>query len=551
VITVTTKKNSSFNQFGKIFYSIDSRVKKIESEEYLFLFKGFFYFDTPFSPEDIINFLIEEKQYAGFKKFKGSYCGCLINKRNESIFIFSDQLGLNDLFYYFQDKNLIISDKFTDFFKLKTFSLNDVDQQAITQFVLYEHVVGDRTFLSQVKALSYASVIKFDLSNQTSKITRYWQYLPCPKNNFDTKKGFAELDKLFKKAALRILKAYPDNDFLFGLSGGLDSRLAAKYAIECGYNLKTFVFGSKKSDAIKISKKLAKKLKLKRNVHHIKNNFWDLKKEHVLHNPMMNIMYTTYCSVKNNLQSANCVFSGFNGDNIFGSHIKQFYFDDKLSFIEKLNKRYKQVPLNINDTDLPYYDLLKLEDWQKLEIFNFENRQLRFIKNSPSFNFYGKYENMCSMFADIDVVEFALTIPSRQLSNCEFYYNFFRNYHKELIKIRPHNIPYKISDSLLIKKIKSRILLKKFRVKRKYGFYLPVYPSIKFTSHLDWPGLFSNINFESEFKNYDLKNFSGNFFFELGNTYLDIIAKFRWLTIQNFLETYFKKEKNGRHEKFS
>ena len=541
MITVTTIETDSFNQFGKIFYKIDSLTQKIETNDYLLLFKGFLYFDTPFVPEDIIEFLTAETEFADFKKFKGNYCGCLVDKRENTVFMFTDQLGLNDLYYYFKDGELILSDKFSEFFNLKNFFINDTDQLALSQFVMYEHVVGDRTFISHIKTVPYASVNKIDLLNGTCDHIRYWQYMPCPADNFDVEKGFAKLDSLLKNSSARILKAYPDNDFLIGLSGGLDSRLAAKYAIQSGYKLKPFVFGNKNSDAVKIASKVAKQLKLDLNIQYIKNSFFDLKKEHVAYDPMMNIMYTAYCSVKDNLPSAECVLSGFNGDNIFGSHIKQFYFDETLSFSQKLNKRYKQVNLDISDSDLSYYDSLKMEDWQKLEIFNYENRQLRFIKNSPSFNFYGKYKNMCSLFADIDVVEFALKLPLSQLVNCRFYHDFLRSCHKELIKVRPNNIAYKISDTDFIRKVKARILRKKFRIKRKYGFFIPVYPSIRFTSHLDWPELFGNINFQSEFKNYDLKNFRGIYFLNLGDDYIDIIAKFRWLTVQNFLETYLKK----------
>ncbi|MGV8141085.1 MAG: glycosyltransferase [Candidatus Woesearchaeota archaeon] len=547
---ITTYPIKKWKNFGKYYYKIDKGTIKIEKDTSILFFKGYLYPDLNMTLEDLFRFFTKKENLKKLKLFKGRYSGCFIDKKENVILIFNDQLGLNDLFYYYKKSQLIVSDKFTEFFKIKKFYITDLDQTALAEFMLYEHVLTDRTFIKDVKLLPYASVIKFDFDEKIT-LLKYWSFQYAPKKEFNSVKSLEQLSALFIQSVNRIKLLNQNKTFALGLSGGLDSRLVAKYALDAGIKIKPFVFGHKNSDAYIIAKKIAKELKLNVKELNIKDNFYYLKNEHINYDPMMNIMYTSYCSIKNDLPKADCMLTGFNGDNIFGSHIKKSDFNTNISIIQKIQKRYELKPhLEILSSeakqmildDLAGYQNLKLDDWNICEIFNFENRQLRFIKNSCSFDFYGKFENKTySPFADIDLVEFVLKLPLKELKNSELYYDFFGKYLPDLAKIRPERVPYSIKNSNAIKFIKTALLRLKIFFLEKLDINLPIYKRINYRGALDWVTLFKQINFNYESIGINLNYLKDYRIKKLEDDFIGVRIKFHYLTIQNFIKRYIQK----------
>jgi hypothetical protein len=179
-------------------------------------------------------------------------------------------------------------------------------------------------------------------------------------------------------------------------------------------------------------------------------------------------------------------------------------------------------------------------DWQKKEIFNFENRQLRFIKNSPCFNFYGKFENNFSPFTDIDFVEYVLTFPIHELYRCKLYYDFIKKYHPELSKIRSERTPYAIYDSKYLNYLKKFLYLSKSLIEKYTSIKIPLFRTITFRGTLDWEYLFKKINFNKELKDIVIKGLNRQKIITLNDNFNNIRIKYHYLTIQNFIENYLK-----------
>ena len=545
---ITNKKTKdNFKIFGKYYYQTDEKDKIIKKKNQLLIIKGHLYPDLNYNFVDMFNYLSNKSIDKTFKKFKGKYCGVFINKQNNSITIFNDQLGLNDLFYYYKNNELIISNKFVDFFKIKYFRKKDLDLTALNEFLLYEHVFLDRTFIKDIKLLRYANLKRFLYKNVET--INYWSYRFKENTQFNKKKSMKKLDLLFKQSMQRIHKLNPDKNFLIGLSGGLDSRLVAKYAIQESMKLHPFVFSNKNSDAFHISQKISKVLNLNLKKLVIKDDYWKWKDKHLKHNPMMNLMYTAYYSIAKDLDKNKIMLTGFNGDNLFGSHITKKDFKEEYNIIEKINSKYR---LNINpiifnklnrsiDKDLQTYDKKNLDDWNKKELFNFESRQLRFIKNSPSFSFYGDFEENYSPFTDIDLVEFGLTLPLEELYNCKFYYDFIKRYYPDLAQIRSERKPYSLLDNSSIKIIKKCVFKVKQFIKNKIGINLPLFNTITYECALDWNYLFKQINFKKEYNKTNIPNIFGNQILKLCDKDINNIRlKYHYLTIQNFIKGYIK-----------
>jgi len=174
---LTNIKRKNFVKFGKYYYKFSNNIKLIKEKNFLLLFNGNLYPDINLRLKDIFLSLKKSPIFLpSLKKFKGKYCGIFIDKKNDSVVIFNDQLGLNDIFYYYKNNQLIIANKFVNFFSIKNFSKNDLDLTALGEFLLYEHVFLDRTFIKNIKLLKYATLKKFDLRQNKTKEKKYWSY---------------------------------------------------------------------------------------------------------------------------------------------------------------------------------------------------------------------------------------------------------------------------------------------------------------------------------------------------------------------------------------
>ena len=260
---VSNIKFKHFNYvFGTYYMRIDENDTFISKGNDILVIKGYLYSDLSYTFEDLLDFFTKRYIDNSIKKFKGKYCGIYINLQDNSFIIFNDQLGLNDIYYYYKSDELIIGDKFVDFFTVKDFSKKDLDSTALSEFLLYEHVFLDRTFIKDIKLLKYATIKKIRLNGGKSYELQFWKYDFNEDKSFNREEAMQKLDSLFRKSIQRIHLRNPDREFLIGLSGGLDSRLVAKYAIQEGMKVQPFVFSNENSDAFFVSQQIAETLNL-------------------------------------------------------------------------------------------------------------------------------------------------------------------------------------------------------------------------------------------------------------------------------------------------
>ena len=542
---VTNIKNKTMQKFGNMYYRTDKFDRHLEVDDNLLLFKGYIYPDINKSLKDLHEFIAIYGLNKRIKNFKGRYCGCLISKKKNTVIIFNDQLGLNDIFYHFDKGCIVVSDKFTNILKAKKFTRSDIDIVSMGEFLLTTHVLSERTFIKSVKLLPIACMMAFNLDTKKIDYIKYWKYILNTENSFDKDYALNHVDKLFKQSIHRIAALNNGKKFTIGLSGGYDSRLTAKYACDAGMNLSPFVFNHLKSDAKYIAEILAKKMSLTLKPINISNDYMSLKEKHVSYDPMYNIMYATYCTGIDDLPEADEMLTGFLGGELFGNHIRPWDTENGIDFVSKIKKRlllYSEETFVSNYVideivkDIRKYEKRGAEDWQCCESFEYENRQRRFVKNSPMFNFYGKYEHNFSIFTDIDLVEYVTTLPIDQLRNRRFYADFYKRYFKELAKIRAERQAYSFNDTYFKKKIKMSLLKYKFKILNHFRIKLPYYRNINYRGHFDWKILFPYCEFDKEFRHLKIEHIFSNDVKKLPEKYTTL--KYHYLSLQYFLDEY-------------
>ena len=426
------------NRIKEYYIKADKHVFVEVSQSYLYLFEGYLYHDTNYTKQDILAYFIDGTISKDFKQFKGKYCGVFIDLDNNSIYFFNDKLGIRDLYYYFKNGEFIISNMFSEIMRQKKFNRDNIDLEALNEFLIFEYPLMDKTFIEDIKLLPLSSIYKIE-EGMLSKFN-YWKYQLVEDINFDEKNAVEKLDFLFKQSILRIKKEYGENKIYgLGLSGGLDSRLVAYYGLHNNMRIKTFVFGETNSDAYNIAKKVAAQLNLEHHEVGVDINFIKYADECIKFNPMMNILYAWYYSTYNNLPKFDFLLTGFNGDNQFGSHL---ITDESISnekLLIKLIKNYGLKNRNlIKLNEAKIIDFLNSADQStenKWENFNYQFRQLKFIKNNPAFNFLGHYDGI-SIFEDIDLVDYLLSVPFSWKYDLKFYHLFFNKKITQLSHIR-------------------------------------------------------------------------------------------------------------------
>lgn len=537
---LSNKKFENFtNKVGNYYFKLDKGDILLHKESKIFIFNGYLYPDISYGIDDLFNHLQYNVSLINLKKFKGRYCGVFIDTDKNSLTIFNDQLGLKDIFYYYKGGVIFLSNKFVNFLSNQIFTKEDLDIVALAEFLLYQHVFLDRTFIKDIKLLRYATVKRFFLDNSKIKEKHYWRYTLSNPLNFNRADAMERLDFLFKQSAHRI-HLLNKKDFVVGLSGGLDSRLVAKYCLNEKMNLESFVFANNCSDSLYISKLISNVLNIPLKQLIISGDYWKWANKHINYDPMMNIIYTSYYSIFNNLDPNKVMLTGFYGGELFGNHLRKnfnrFISKYKLTNLSIIDK---EIINNINK-DINYITKSYGDDESRSMAFDFVFRQLRFIKNSPSFNYYGLFEDNFSLFTDIDLIEFGLSLPKKELYHCKFYHDFIRKYHPELAKIRSESYPFSLKDHFLIRTSKNFLLrLKKF-IHKQFNLTLPLFRDINSNvGGIDRDYLFNCVNFEKEFEDININGINSSKINSLRPRGIENISiKFQYLTILKFIQKY-------------
>jgi hypothetical protein len=415
------------------------------------------------SLKDLLEMVIAEGLH--FLKEKHGAGGVYFDAKKRNLHIFNDRSGTNDIFVYQKKGRLIVSNRFEAISEITHTLFNDIDIQAIEEFLIFEFPLSSGTFLKHVKYLPPGSEYIVHANLSMSKNTAEGYLYRIDRNILE--KDAVEMLDLILDNAMKKIKSMHRKDTVYGLglSGGIDSRIVAYYAQKNKMRLRTFTFGEPGSDAYYIADKLAKKMGLENTHVGFDKNFIKHWKTHMNHNPMMNLIYAWYYSVYNKLPKFEVLLTGFNGNQLNSRFLKpedmrlkdinmlvKTIFDqfDEIKAAGRMRHVMKQSRIISIQNELKKWlaNSGNAEHWQKKMEFNFLNRQLRFIKNNPSFSFYGKYFSE-SPFIDNTFMEFILKLPSEFITGQKLQHKLLAEKMPEFANIRPERKSSNTNSAML------------------------------------------------------------------------------------------------------
>lgn len=206
--------------------------------------------------EKLLN-LFQEKKEELVNDVNGNFSILIWDKKNKTLHIMSDRLGLRPLYYaQYQGKTFFASE--TKAILADPGFIKKYNRDAVIDFFSYEFIPNDQTLMEGIRVFPYASRLNINVANDRLDFIKYWDFQfkqELPKEK--TIKAYARrLNEITRSAVERTMQG----PYKVGLplSGGFDSRMIAAMIDKKYYPLNTYTFGIKGCIDDQIARKISR-----------------------------------------------------------------------------------------------------------------------------------------------------------------------------------------------------------------------------------------------------------------------------------------------------
>ncbi|MEJ2556290.1 MAG: asparagine synthase-related protein [Anaerolineae bacterium] len=255
-------------------------------------------------------------------QLNGAFVVAIWDTRSHKLRVVNDRFGLQALFYRQAGDRLLFAGHSAAFLADSAYS-PQVDGVALAELFSFEHVLGDRTLLAEVKLLSPGSILTFESGQLSLRAYYDFQFVEDHQNHSDA--WYIERwGHLMRQAVERRMRG--DGPSGVQLSGGLDSRAVLAMIDRRHYPLHTFTFGIPGCDDARFAREVA----AKRNTTH---HFLELKPDYLrrlaeqgvkLTNGLKSCVHMHVLgTLPETAEIVKILFTGSLGDSIMGSHVQR------------------------------------------------------------------------------------------------------------------------------------------------------------------------------------------------------------------------------------
>ncbi len=157
------------------------------------------------------------------RHLQGAFVVALWDRLHGQLVLTNDRFGLYPLFYSLQNDRLLFAPEMKGILCDPGFR-KIADPVALAQYVRFQHLLGERTFLEDITLLPPASALVYAAETGECRIQPYWSFTEIPERpGVSLDDAVVEAGRLLRRAVRRQSgDAYRAGVFL---SGGLDSRV--------------------------------------------------------------------------------------------------------------------------------------------------------------------------------------------------------------------------------------------------------------------------------------------------------------------------------------
>jgi len=384
------------------------------------------------------------KAYSVFKEkvleqLNGMFAFAIYDKKEKSIFIARDRLGIKPLYYYFKEDKFVFCSEIKAMLDLDI--EKTIDHQAINQYFISRYMPKENTTFKDIKKLKPGHYLIY--KNKKIEIKKYWDFEVNENNKSESKNKKMLINLLSDSIKKRLISDVPVGVFL---SGGLDSSAIVSLLYENGIeNINTFTadFGENNNSETKYARLIAEKFNTNHKEIKIqKNSIKELPKiAYHLDEPLGdNACISTFLMAKETSKHVKVVLSGEGNDELFAGYqkykmfklgrympLRKFKFNKRINSILQKDKskaysdftsvfdeqERKKLYQNYQEIDYKNYSFDKkiLNSMLKMDIKTWLPNDL-LLKNdrmTMAHSLEGRVP-----FLDHRIVEFAFSVPENQ-----------------------------------------------------------------------------------------------------------------------------------------
>ncbi len=393
-----------------------------------------------------------------FARFLNAACLIVIWQADtQTLKIINDRMGLHPLYYAQSGQNFLFASGIRALLVDEAIP-RQVDLTAVSEFLTFDHILGQRTMLSSVSLMPQGSILTFSQGKVCIEPYHFFQLTEqYPLRSVDS---YMEEYMMHLKNAIQ-RHYHGESGVGLMLSGGLDSRfILALMADLSKQSLDTFSWSIPGSDDARYAKEAARKAGTQ---HH----FFELPADWILHKGEKAIRLTdgnaniinlhAYANIEQESQIATTIFKGFLGDAMMGFGVRpRFWADyDPSTMFEVHLEAYRDYRVLTFDTpDHPrvftdsFYKTTQAEWFEDFQSGMLASKAKQMTNQRIYFDLTQRVPRMTINgvevarsrarirlpFADNDLLDFSLTLPpwlrlSRTLMNQAFV-RFYPQYAK-------------------------------------------------------------------------------------------------------------------------
>ncbi len=159
------------------------------------------------------------------KEIDGDFIVFVFDKTYKHTIFFNDILGRLPFYYFFDEKQTILSRQCR--FIFESSQVKNLDKMSLAQSLLFGYTLDNKTIYQKINRFKPGTILTIDLDNNLTNVYEHkliHNYEVKSNLNIDISKQIQNLTDLFVDAC--VVRAKSENNVL-SLSGGLDSRLVA------------------------------------------------------------------------------------------------------------------------------------------------------------------------------------------------------------------------------------------------------------------------------------------------------------------------------------
>lgn len=276
-------------------------------------------FQVDNDPEYVLH-LYEEYGEDFALKLNGAFVAAIWDRRKRKVLAVNDRLGLRPLYYTLANDVLLFASSVRSLLAHPALS-RQVDVVGVAQFLTFEHLLGNRTLLTDVYLLPPGCTLSYE--DGELSLRRYWILKYAPTYALRSEDDYLQEFLWHMKRALR--RQMPSNEIPSAvlLSGGVDSRmvLSGLMRTEPNRQMQAFTWGRPGCDDARFAREIARKLK-------VPHHFFELKPDYLLRCGKEGVRLTdgmkscvhmhVLGTLREASQRARLLYFGFGGDSLMG-----------------------------------------------------------------------------------------------------------------------------------------------------------------------------------------------------------------------------------------